>query len=302
LGVPPQMSYCPRCVRPVPPDATQCPSCRYDLPVAARFDPDVELESSRARGAGAAAAPSEHAWGVGIAVVACFAVLAVIAVLVSHLIGHHGLADTKRAAPAAITPTRAVGQPSSPSSPTQPTSASPSSSSSARPSASRSERAPSSARRNRRAANRRQAITQASTISRYLSLSGRARHRISPAINAISGCRHIRWAVATLRYAAEVRARIAAFLPRTDVSALRRGTVARAYLGRAMRISASADRHYAAWGKAMAGCHRHARRTHQFAAAQRADGAADVAKRRFVYEWNRIAATYRLPRRNANTI
>jgi hypothetical protein len=69
-----------------------------------------------------------------------------------------------------------------------------------------------------------------------------------------------------------------------------------------MRASASADQHYAAWGRAVAGCYGHARRTAQFAAAQRADRAADVAKKHFVRVWNRIAATYRLPRQTANAI
>lgn len=249
------------------------------------------------------AAPSEHPWGVGIAVLACLAVFAVIAVLVSNLIGHHGLADTKQAVPASLTPTQVASPSSSPSSSVGTTAASPSraASSPARPSStSASRRTPSSSRR--AAINRQHAKAQASTISGYLARSGQARHRINPAISAISGCTHIAWAVATLHYAAEVRTRIAALLARTDVSALRHGATARALLRRAMRASASADRHYAAWGKAVAGCHRHARRNAQFAAGQRADRAADAAKKRFVAEWNRIAATYRLPRRSANAI
>jgi hypothetical protein len=323
------MLSCPRCLRPVPPDATRCPSCGYDLPAAVRAAPHAAPASVAEVPPGApltrsgeatTATPSDetpgiapvaddndsslipglteapphltgpseqqrrHRWQVGGAVVAALAVLAVIAVLAASRIGHRGTAHARPVITAALPPTSGI-------SPSSATSASASASGSGSGSRSGSTRA----------ADRR-GLAQASIIAGYLTTSGRARPGIGAALSAISDCTNIASAVTTLHNAANIRTRILTALTSLDVSALPNGAAAVADLGRAMRASADADGHYAAWGQAVAGCHGHAPHNAEFAAALQSGTVADAAKQRFADEWNPIAATYGLPKQNANTI
>lgn len=311
------MSFCPRCVQPVPSGATQCPSCGYDTPADVRSElladqvGEVQPGSSvPPGGSGAVAAtPSEQAGQAArvpeqddspiagftggpaqvtnppekqrrsgwVVVGAGVAVLALIAVLVAGRIGHRGGTNATAGKIVGLVPTDGVSRSGA--------------ASSAVP-------GPGSTR----AANRQPGRAQASAIASYLTRSGQARHGIGASINAISGCRNIASAVTTLHNAAEVRSRILTALPRTSVSALPHGAVLRADLGRAMQASANADRHYAAWGQAVAGCHGHPPRNTELAAAQRSDTLATAFKRRFANEWNPIAASYGLPEQNASTI
>jgi hypothetical protein len=220
--------------------------------------------------------PRGSRWGLGGAVIAALAVLAVIAVLAVSRIGDHHTAGAWPGTGAVVSPAGSGSRSSTP----------PASTSGPVPS---------------KAAGRR-GRAQAAVIAGYLTRSGQARHRIGTAISAINDCTHIASAVSALHHAADVRAHIAAALADADVAALRHGAAAVADLGRAMRASASADRHYAAWGRASAGCHQHPRHDSEFAAAQRSDTAATAAKRRFVHEWNPIADRYGLAEQNANTI
>lgn len=316
--------HCPRCVQPVAPDAPRCPSCGYDVTVAGPATPHVPADHV-AEGEQAAAPPhggpvttatpwdstgliapvtDENAalipgfsqapsqptgllkqprrdwWLLAGVALTAFAVLAVIAVVVASRIGHRGTV-----AQASPIETR----------PLHPTSA-------MSPSATASKTTSGSGSGSRRPAHRQRGLAQASRIDALLTRSGHVRHGIGGAISAISGCTDIGAAVITLRRAAEVRTRILIALASTPVSALPHGSAAVADLRRAMRASANADRHYAAWGKAVAGCHGHAPHDAALAAALQSDSAATVAKQRFADEWNPIAARYGLARQNANTI
>jgi hypothetical protein len=229
--------------------------------------------------------PRRYWWGLGAAVVIALALLALIAVLAVNRGGHRRAADATPATTAALAPTNGTS-PSGAASSSAATSAS--ASASASPSTS--------------AAGRQRGRAQASTIARYLTDSGQARQGIGAAISAISGCTNIGSAVATLDNAADVRSRIVTELATTDVSALRNGGAAVADLSRAMRASADADRHYAAWGRAVSRCHGQAPQNADFAAAQQSDSVATAAKQRFADEWNPIAATFGLAKQSADTI
>jgi hypothetical protein len=215
-------------------------------------------------------------WHVGAAAVAALVVLAVIGVLAAIWIGHRGTAHATPAISAAFTPTSLT-------SPSGATSASKSGST--------------------RAVDLQRAVAQASTIAGYLTSSRQARPGVGAAISAIRGCTNITSAVSALQNAADVRSRIVRALASADVSALPNSAVAAiADLGRAMRASADADRHYAAWGLTVAGCHGRAPRNAEFAAALQSGTAADAFKQRFADEWNPIAAMYGLAKQSANTI
>jgi hypothetical protein len=224
-----------------------------------------------------------YRWAVGGIVVTGLAVLAVIVVLATSRSGDGGAGNPWPVRTAA--PTSTGG-----SSPSRAVSSSASASVSGSGSGST------------RTANRRRGLTQASIIAGYLTDSGHARRGIGAAISAISGCGNIASAVTTLQYAAEVRSRIVTALASADVSALPNGAAAVADLGRAMQASADADRHYAAWGQAVAGCHGRAPHNAEFTAAQQSDTIATAAKQRFAGEWNPIAATYGLAKQSADTI
>jgi hypothetical protein len=223
--------------------------------------------------------PRRYWWSVGGALALAIAVLIVIVLLAASRIGHRGTANATPAATGALTPTSQVG-----SSGAVHSSGKASSSGSTTP------------------ANHQRGLAQATTIAGYLTRSGQARQGIGAAISAISGCTNVASAVTTLHNAAEVRAGIVTALANPDVSALPNGTAAVADLRRAMQASANADRHYAAWGQAMTGCHGQARHNADFAAAQQSDTVATAAKERFAGEWNPIAATYGLSSQNADTI
>jgi hypothetical protein len=215
-------------------------------------------------------------WHVGAAAVAALVVLAAIAVLAVIRIGHRGTAHATPAISFAFTTTGVT----SPSGAT--------SSSGSRPT---------------RAADRRRGVAQASTIDGYLTSSRQERPAVGVAISAIRGCTHIMSAVTALQDAADVRGRIVTALASADVSALPNGAVAAiADLGRAMQASADADRHYAAWGLTVAGCHGQAPHNAEFVAALQSGTAADAFKQRFADEWNPIAAMYGLAKQSANTI
>lgn len=320
------MLSCPRCVRSVPPDAAQCPTCGYDIAAAARSAPyaapgqvagmqpragqphpgwvaasaptgqmrqaapyeDPTLVPGFADGqsqfTGPPEEPRRYWWGLGVAVVIALALLALITVLAVNRGGHRRAADATPATTAALTPTGG-------------TSPSGAVSSSAATSASASASSPSTS-----AADSQRGRAQASTIGRYLTDSGQARQGIGAAISAISGCTNIGSAVATLDNAADVRSRIVTELATANVSALRNGGAAVADLSRAMRASADADRHYAAWGRAVSSCHGQAPQNADFAAAQQSDSVATAAKQRFADEWNPIAATFGLAKQSADTI
>lgn len=322
------MSSCPRCVRPVPPDATHCPNCAYDIhgteqpaptaaPTAAATaapypvaevppeaaptragvaaaaapadqtgliahlaDEDSDLMPAFAEGSPPIAEPAERQRrdrrSIAGIVVAGLAALAVIAAVTAGRMGHRDAANATSNKTGAVTQTRG----------------------------SRSGATSSSASGGgaTRSANRQRGLAQASTIAGYLAHSGRARREIGAAITAISGCTDITSSVTTLQNAADVRTRIVAALASTRVGRLPHGAAAIAELGRAMRASANADLHYAAWGQAVAGCHGHAPRGAEFVAAQRFDSRATTIKQRFVEEWNPIAARYGLAKQSAYTI
>lgn len=227
--------------------------------------------------------PRGHRWGVWGVIVAGLAVVALIVALAASRMGHRGANN----APAALT---ATGTPTGGSSPSGAASSPAASSSSVAKSGSSP------------AANRRRALAQASTIAGYLTASGQARRGIGAAISAISGCTNIAAALTTLQHAADVRAGIVTALARTDVSALPNGAAAVADLSKAMRASANADRHYAAWGQAVAACHGHAPPNADLAAAQQSDNVATAAKQRFAAEWNPIAVAYGQAKQSASTI
>jgi len=312
---------CPRCVRQVPPDAAQCPTCGYDIAAAAQSAPYAApgqvaglqptagqphagwvaasaptgqmrqaapyedptlvpgLADGQSQPTGPPEEPRRYWWGLGAAVVIALALLVLIAVLAINRGGHRRAANATPATTAALTPTGG----------TSPSGAVPSTASaSASPSTS--------------AADRQRGRAQASTIARYLTDSAQARQGIGAAISAISGCANIASAVATLDSAADVRSRIVTELATADVSALRNGGAAVADLSRAMRASADADRHYAAWGRAVARCHGQAPHNTEFAAAQHSDSVATAAKQRFADEWNPIAAKFGLAKQSADTI
>jgi hypothetical protein len=311
---------CPRCVQPVPPDAMQCPSCGYDIGAAAWSAPfvgpdqvtEVQPRAPLARPGGVtAAAPSDETgraapvadegsslipgftegpphrtgppeeerryWWIVGAVVGGLAVLAVIAVLATSRVGHRGATNATPTTTAALTSTAGGSLSSAVSS-----------------SASRSAATT--------AVNRQRGLAQASIIDGYLTDSAQARHGISAAISAISGCTKIASAVTTLHNAAAVRMHIVGALAGADVSALPNGAATVADLSRAMRASASADQHYAAWGESVAGCHGNAPHNAELAAAQQSDTVATDAKQRFADEWNRIAAIYGLAKQSADKI
>lgn len=316
------MLSCPRCLRPVPPDATRCQSCGHDFPVVARPAPprapdevaEVQPAAGLTRPDWVTAAtpwdetpreapvaddeasslipgltepppttgPSEqqrrYRWQVGGVAVAVLAVLVLIAVVVASRIGHRGTARARPVLTAALTST--------------------SGSASGATSGSRSRSGSASTR----TADRQRGMAQASTIDGYLTISGRARPGIGAAISAITNCTNIASAVTTLHNAANVRTRILTAIANADVSALPNGVAAVAELGRAMRASATADRHYAAWGQSVAGCHGRAPHNAEYATALQSGTTADAAKQRFADEWNPIAATYGLAKQNANTI
>ena len=229
------------------------------------------------QGIGAPEERQHYGWVVGGVVVAGLVVLTLIVVLVTSRIGHHGTANSTPGNTAGLTSTGGI----------TPSHAAPSSASGSG---------------STKPANHALGLRQASTIAGYLTQSGQARQGIGAAISAISGCNNITSAVTTLQNAADVRSRIVTALASTDVSALHNGTAAVADLGRAMQASADADRHYAAWGQAVARCHRRAPQNADFAAAQQADSLATAAKQRFIDEWNPIAATYGLAEPSADTI
>jgi hypothetical protein len=319
------MLSCPRCIRRVPPDAARCPSCGYDLPAAARAAPHVTpdqvaevppgtpltrpdwvtatppddtrwtapvadddpgLIPGLAEAPPQLTGPSEQQrrywWHVGAAAVAALVVLAVSGVLAAIWIGHRGTADATPGISAAFTPT---------------TVASPSGAVSASKSGSASKSASTTT------VDRQRGAAQASTIAGYLTSSRQARPGVGAAISAIRGCTNITSAVSALQNAADVRSRIVRALASADVSALPNSAgAAIADLRRAMRASADADRHYAAWGLTVAGCHGHAPHNAEFAAALQSGTAADAFKQRFADEWNPIAAMYGLAKQSANTI
>lgn len=316
------MLSCPRCIRPVPPGAARCPSCGYDFPAAAWAAPDTapdqvaevprearltgpewipaapppQVTQWKAPGGnddpslipGLAEAPPQptgrseqqrrYWWHVGATAVGVLVVLAVIAVLAVIRIGHHGTAH----APPAISAAFTMSSTTRPSGKTSPSA---------------------SGSRSPRAADRQRAVAQASTIAGYLTTSRQTRPSVGAAISAIRGCANIPSSVTALQKAADVRSGIVTDLASADVSALPDGAAAAiADLGRAMRASADADRHYAAWGQTVAGCHGQAPHNAEFAAALHSGTAADAFKQRFADEWNPIAAVYGLARQNANTI
>jgi len=317
---------CPRCVQPVPPDAMQCSTCGYEIRGAGRPAPhvaadqvtEVQPRAPLARPGGVTAtAPSDNMgpvapvvdedtslipgftegpphvtgphdeerryWWIVGGVVGGLAVLGVIAVLAASRVSHRGVTNA--------TPATTAGPPTTAAH--TPTGAS-SSSGAVSSSASQS--------RSTSAANRQRGLAQASTIAGYLTDSAQARHGVGAAISAISGCTNIASAVTTLHNAADVRAHIVEALASVDVSALPNGAATVADLSRAMGASASADRHYAAWGESVAGCHGQAPHNPELAAAQQADAIATDAKQRFADEWNRIAAIYGLAEQSANSI
>ena len=233
------------------------------------------------QGIGAPEERQHYGWVVGGVVVAGLVVLTLIVVLVTSRIGHHSTANSTPGNTAGLTSTGGITPSHAASSSA---SGSGSGSGSTKP------------------ANHALGLRQASTIAGYLTQSGQARQGIGAAISAISGCNKITSAVTTLQNAADVRSRIVTALASTDVSALHNGTAAVGDLGRAMQASADADRHYAAWGQAVARCHRRAPQNADFAAAQQADSLATAAKQRFIDEWNPIAATYGLAKQSADTI
>jgi hypothetical protein len=142
---------------------------------------------------------------------------------------------------------------------------------------------------------------QASAIDQYLTQSRQARQGVGPAISAISSCTKVSSAVSAVQNAANVRSRIVSALASSEVSALPNGDAAVSHLREAMQASADADLHYAQWGRAVAGCHRHAPHKADFSAAQQSDTDATSAKQQFATAWNPIAATYGLPKQNAGT-
>jgi hypothetical protein len=316
------MLSCPRCLGPVPPGAARCPSCGYDFPAAAWAAPDVapeqiaevppearvtgpewvpaapppQMTQWRAPAAnddptlipGLAEAPPQlpgrseqerrHWWHVGAAAVAVLVVLAVIAVLAVVRIGHRGSAHAPPAVSVVFT-TRGTTNPSGKTS------------------------SPASGSRSPSAADRQRGVAQASTIAGYLTSSRQTRPSVGAAISSIRGCANIPSSVTALQQAADVRSGIVTDLASADVSALPDGaTAAIADLRRAMRASADADRHYAAWGQTVAGCHGQAPHNAEFAAALHSGTAADTFKQRFADEWNPIAAMYGLAKQSVNTI
>jgi hypothetical protein len=256
---------------------------RWTAPVA---DDDPSLIPGLAEAPPQLTGPSEQQrrywWHVGAAaVVAALVVLAVIGVLAVTRAGRRGPAHATPAISAAFTPTSGA-------SPYGATSASKSGSASKSAST--------------RAVDRQRGAAQASTIAGYLTSSRQARPGVGAAISAIRSCTNIAAAVTALQNAADVRSRIVTALATADVSALPNGAAAIADLGRAMRASADADRHYAAWGQTVTGCHGRAPHNAEFAAALQSGTAADAFKQRFADEWNPIAAMYGLAKQNANTI
>jgi hypothetical protein len=238
------------------------------------------------QGTGMSAEQRGFGWVVGGIVVAGLAVAVIIVLAVSQT-GHPGAANPWRITTTAPTSTGSITSSPAASS-SAPTSASGSGSGSGSGSTSTANRLPGRA--------------QASIIAGYLTDSGQARQGIGAAISAISDCSDIAPAVSALQNAAEVRSRIVTALASANVSALPNGAAAVADLGRAMQASADADRHYAAWGQSVAGCHRHAPHNAEFTAAQQSDTVATAAKQRFADEWNPIAATYGLAKQSADTI
>lgn len=280
------MPLCPRCDQPFPPHATRCPNCGSDIPATA---PPTDDSSGLIPGfteAPQTTGPSEQRrywWSLGGLVVAALVLLALIAVLDLSGIGHRGPAHATPATTAVLTPTGG-------------TSSTATAFSSTIASRSRSKSTPTTP------ADRQRGLAQASRIAGFLTHSAQTRASIHAALSAISDCTHIASAVSTLRNAAEVRTHILTALASTEVSALPHGTVAVADLRQAMRASANADRHYAAWGQTVAGCHGHAPHNAEYAAAYQSGTVADLAKQRFANEWNPIAVTYGLAKQNANTI
>lgn len=255
------------------------PTDQTDL-IAAVADRHAGLLPGFATGASQLTASSgsqgRRPWRVGRVAVAGLAVLAVLTVLVASRIGDRNAADAGPDKAAVLTPTGGNG--------------------------SGAVSWPASETGSARAAHRPRGRAQALRIAGYLTHSAHARHGIGAAITAISGCTHIRSAVSTLHHAATIRTRIVTALASPHVSALPHGAALVADLRQAMQSSATADRHYAAWGQTVTGCHRHAPGNAQLAAAQQSDTAATAAKQRFADRWNPIAARYRLAKQNAHTI
>jgi hypothetical protein len=253
-----------------PPQGTQwiAPAANDDpslIPGLAEAPPQLPGRSEQER---------RHWWHVGATAVAVLVLLAVIAVLAVVRIGHRGSAHATSGVSVVFT-TSGTGSPSGKTSSSASGSRSPS------------------------AADHQSGVAQASTIAGYLTSSRQTRPSVGAAISSIRGCANIPSSVTALQKAADVRTGIVTDLASADVSALPDGaTAAVADLRRAMRASADADRHYAAWGQTVAGCHGQAPHN----AALHSGTAADTFKQRFADEWNPIAAMYGLAKQNANTI
>jgi hypothetical protein len=301
------MSFCPRCVQPVVSDAVRCPHCEYDIPPViaptthpsyaeqplAVLEPPRVAEPPVTSDPGLAADPWERTTviptvspvrsvskrkptprlrmpglrmprlGASRPVMLAAVVTTMVVLLGTALIlARHSDSPPRQAVVAAAA-----------SSSTPPKSNSPA-----------SDRA------------------QAAAIAAYLSQSAQARQGIVSAITAIAGCHATSSAVTTLQNAATARAQIVQGLRSAQVSALPNGAALVADLGQAMSASADADQHYAAWGRAVAGCTTQAPHNADFAMAQQSDAAADTAKVRFVSEWNQLASAFGLASQSASAI
>lgn len=144
---------------------------------------------------------------------------------------------------------------------------------------------------------------QAQVVATYLRRSTAARAGITRALIAIGNCADLPTSIGALEAAAETRTQIVASLAPSDVSALPSGADLVSTLEQALTASASADRHYAAWGRAaLTSCVGHASSTADYALAKQSDAQSDVAKRKFTQLWNPIAQRLGLPAQEPSTI
>ena len=144
---------------------------------------------------------------------------------------------------------------------------------------------------------------QAQLVATYLRRSAAARVGITRALVAIGNCADLPTSIGALEAAAQTRTQIVASLAPSDVSELASGADLVNTLAQALTASASADRHYAAWGRAaLPSCVGHARSTADYALARQSDAQADVAKRNFTKLWNPIAQRLGLPAQEPSTI
>ncbi|TVL90071.1 hypothetical protein [Streptomyces sp. SAJ15] len=142
---------------------------------------------------------------------------------------------------------------------------------------------------------------QAKALDTLLADSNDSRASVIAAVENIKTCESLGTAASDLRTAAQQRNNLVTRLGQISVDKLPNHTQLTEQLNKAWRASASADNHYAAWAKQVAGkkgCHKgKARRTGQVALAEQASVQATEAKTKAADLWNPIARKYTLTER-----